>query len=287
MKRAITSLLSLTPVALMAQESSAGFVETYQQEIIMGLVVAAVLTALLATIIAYVALRAVLGFGQEETESKGSFWENFYTNFNRAQPEEQVMTSHEYDGIKELDNRLPPWWLYGFYFTILFGIVYLLHFHVLGTGKSSHEEYIAEMEQAEAEVQAYLAEQGSMVDETNVVVLTEDADLQAGEEMFLQNCSACHGQQGQGGIGPNFADNYWIHGGSVADVFTVIKYGVPEKGMISWESQFSPVQMQQLASYILTMPGTNPPNQKEPQGELYEPAESDSTSVSEDEPITL
>ncbi len=291
MKKGLLTLLTLLPGMLMAQEATEGFIDSFKQEIIMLLAVASVLLALLACVIAYVALRAVLGMDKEEvTERKPSFWENFYTRFNAAKPEEQVITDHVYDGIKELDNRLPPWWLYGFYFTIFFGVVYLIHFHVLGTGMSSSEEYVAEMQEAEADIEAYLATVGSLIDETNVEMLTDQAELLAGQEMFTQNCSACHGMEGQGGIGPNMVDDYWIHGGDVKDVFSIIKYGVPAKGMIAWENQFSPEQMQQLASFILTLRGTDPPNQKEPQGTLYEPAmdmEAASDSVETEEPLAI
>ncbi|MEX2379622.1 MAG: cytochrome c, partial [Vicingaceae bacterium] len=94
-----------------------------------------------------------------------------------------------------------------------------------------------------------------------------------GAAIYQGNCATCHGQLGEGGAGPNLTDDYWIHGGSIKDIFSTVKYGVPEKGMISWQTQFSPEQMQQVSSYIMTLVGTNPPNQKDAEGELYVPEE--------------
>ncbi len=203
-----------------------------------------------------------------------SLWDRLYKRWTKVVPvekEKDILFDHEYDGIRELDNSLPPWWVAMFYITIAFAVVYMTYYHFAGIGKSSAEQYEAQMEQAEAEVKAYLAKQANNVDETNVTMITEEAELAAGEAIFLTNCASCHGQLGEGGIGPNMTDAYWVHGGSINDVFKTIKYGVPEKGMISWKSQLRPAQMQQVASYILSLQGTNPPNAKEPEGELFQP----------------
>ena len=290
MKRIQALVLIMIPSLAFGQDQDyVGFVEEYKMEIVLLLVVLATIVALMAALISYFALRAIIKPESADTTAKQGFWERFYTNFNKTAPEAVVITDHEYDGIRELDNKLPPWWLYGFYFTIAFGVVYLIHFHVLGTGPSSAEEYVAEMERAEEQVAAFLATQDLLIDETNVELLTADADLIAGKDMYIQNCVACHGTQGEGGIGPNFADKYWIHGGDVKSLFSVIKYGVPTKGMISWQNQFNPLQMAQLSSYILSFQGTDPPNPKEPQGELYEPAAEDASEEPEggEEPVTL
>ena len=183
--------------------------------------------------------------------------------------EADIDLGHEYDGIRELDNNLPPWWKYGFYFTIAWAVVYLMVFHVFGDW-SADKEYKEEMAVAEAEVAEYLKTAGNQVDESNVTLLTDDAALAEGQAIYEANCAPCHGMQGEGGIGPTFADQYWLHGGDIASVFKIVKYGVPEKGMISWQDQLRPQQIQQVASYLKTFVGTNPPNQKEPQGDLYE-----------------
>lgn len=195
--------------------------------------------------------------------------------------EQDILFDHEYDGIRELDNKLPPWWVGMFYITIVIAVGYWYVYHMSDIGLSSAEKYELEMEEAEESVKAYLAKQADAVDEENVELLTDELALGQGEGIFKNLCATCHGQYGEGGIGPNFADNYWIHGGDIKDLFKIIKYGVPEKGMISWTSQLRPSDMQKVASYILTLPGTDPPNQKEPQGELYqaEKVTTDTTSM--------
>lgn len=210
----------------------------------------------------------------EPVEEQESWFSREYKRWTQAVPLEQeadVLLLHDFDGIRELDNKLPPWWVALFYVTIAFAGVYMVYYHFTDMGPSSHDEYMAEVKAGEAQAEAYLASQSNAIDESNVTYLEDEASLAAGKTIYLNNCAACHGQQGEGGVGPNMADDYYIHGGAVADLFKVIKYGVPEKGMISWKAQLRPKDMQQVASYMLTLRGTNPPNPKEAQGELYQP----------------
>lgn len=183
--------------------------------------------------------------------------------------EAEVMTDHEYDGIRELDNNLPPWWVYGFYFTIIFGVVYLFNYHISGTSPLPAQEYQEQLAEAELEKKSHLAEVGASVDETTVTAMTDATLLSAGKDIYSGNCAACHGQAGEGGVGPNLTDEYWIHGGGIQNVFKTIKYGVPAKGMIAWQTQLKPDAMQKVASYILTLQGTKPANGKEPQGTVW------------------
>lgn len=203
------------------------------------------------------------------------------TNSIPLEKESDVETDHDYDGIKELDNSLPPWWVYMFYLTIAFSIVYIIYFHYAGgpTQKMEYENAIAE---AQVQKTEKLKKNAANIDENSVVALTEAADLAKGKSSFVTKCAACHGQNGEGGVGPNMTDEYWIHGGGIKNVFKIIKYGVQEKGMISWQNQMNPTEMQQVASYILTLKGTNPANPKAPQGNIYteEAAQVDSTSAS-------
>lgn len=281
----LLSLLTfmLIPGLLQAQTNSGSLYEQYQLEIVLGLAIVVGIVALITLITVWIALKAVLKVTQPETEQKliaakpgeegVGFWRKLWNRMNDSVPvsqEADVMTSHEYDGIRELDNRLPPWWLYGFYASIIFGVIYLLNFHVFKTGDLQTAEYEQEMASAKAQVESYLATQENLVDESNVTFTAEAADLAAGKEIFMSQCAACHGNQGQGTVGPNLTDSYWIHGGSIQDIFRTVKYGVPQKGMISWQSQLSPKAMQQVSSYIYTLEGTNPPNPKAPQGEPYE-----------------
>ncbi|HKK37995.1 MAG TPA: cbb3-type cytochrome c oxidase N-terminal domain-containing protein, partial [Cryomorphaceae bacterium] len=183
--------------------------------------------------------------------------------------EHEVMMDHEYDGIRELDNNLPPWWVWMFYATIAFGFVYLVYYHVLPYGLTQEEEYLAEVQQAEEAHEAYLAAAKNLVDENNIVMLADVSDLQVGKSIFIEKCQQCHAADGGGGVGPNLTDPYWIHGGSIKDIFKTVKYGVPTKGMISWESQLRPIEMAQVSSYIKTLEGTTPAAPKDPQGELW------------------
>ncbi len=186
--------------------------------------------------------------------------------------EESILLDHDYDGIKELDNNLPPWWKYGFYLTIVTGVIYLLHFHVFKTGDLQGKEYDNAIAQAKIEVDEFMKTSANNVDENTVKVLTEASDITAGKDLFIANCVACHGKGGEGTVGPNLTDEYWIHGGSIKDLFKTLKYGWVEKGMKSWKDDLSPIQMAQVSSYIRTLKGTNPPNPKAPQGDLYSEA---------------
>jgi cytochrome c oxidase cbb3-type subunit 3 len=183
--------------------------------------------------------------------------------------EADIMLDHNYDGIRELDNNLPPWWKYGFYLTIVFAIVYLTHYHITKTGSLQIEEYNNELKQAEVAAAEYRKTSTNLVDEANVTLLTDAASLAEGKQIFETNCVACHGPEGGGVVGPNLTDDYWLHGGSIKDVFKTIKYGYPEKGMIAWKENLSPAQIAQVASYIKSLRGTKPANPKEMQGTLY------------------
>ncbi|MEM7659137.1 MAG: cbb3-type cytochrome c oxidase N-terminal domain-containing protein, partial [Bacteroidota bacterium] len=229
------------------------------------------------------------------TAAGPSPWKRFLKWATDAVPVEKesaIDMGHDYDGIRELDNNLPPWWKYGFYLSIVFGVVYLIHFHVsdslfkpiIGPGSSSAEEYAMAMEEAAVEKAAYLERAANDVNENNMVASLEADVLATGATIYQTNCQVCHGAKGEGGIGPNLTDAYWLHGGDVKDVFRTIKYGVPEKGMISWQSQLKPKEMAAVTSYLMTMVGTTPPNPKDPQGEKYVPeeapvAEADSVSI--------
>jgi cytochrome c oxidase cbb3-type subunit 3 len=204
----------------------------------------------------------------------------FFTKAVPLDKEADLLLDHDYDGIKELDNALPPWWKYGFYITIVVAVFYLLKFEVWHTGMNPTEEYNTEMTTAKIETEAYLASAKENVDENSVTEL-DVAGIAAGKAIFAKTCVPCHLAEGQGLVGPNLTDEYWIHGGGIKDIFKTIKYGYPDKGMQSWQSTYSSVQMQQLASYIRSLKGTNPPNPKAPQGDLYK-----EVAAAEDSTIT-
>ena len=201
-------------------------------------------------------------------ESKLNWWDNL-NRFKPIHEEADIDLGHDYDGIRELDNKLPPWWLYGFYCCILFACIYLWRSQVSHTAPSSKEEYEMSVAKADAEKAAYLEKSANNVDENTVKLLTDEANLAPARKTFQTVCAACHLPNGAGNVGPNLTDDYWLHGGSIKDVFKTIKYGWPDKGMKSWKDDFSPIQIAQLASYVKSLHGTNPPNGKAPQGTLY------------------
>lgn len=210
-----------------------------------------------------------------ETEQPlASWWQDIKGKMTDAVPvkeEETVMMNHDYDGIRELDNHLPPWWKYLFYVTILFSVIYVAGYHVFGWMPTQEEEYKQQMAMAEARMQ----QQGTAADtasgDVNIAFTDDDARLNNGQEIYETNCATCHQKDGGGQIGPNLTDQYWIHGGSFEDIYNTIKNGVPQKGMIPWENQLSTKEMVNVASYVETLRGTEPSNPKEPEGEKYVP----------------
>lgn len=283
------SLATLSTGAAQASDTSGSFFDQYILEITLGV---ALLVSVLVLVVLIVILTVLRTFVHEqelakvkeaqeqgvevEAPVKESFWSRIYKGLTDSVPvekEEEVLTDHSYDGIKELDNNLPPWWVYMFYITIVFAVVYFGYYHVFNLGPTSAEEYEMEMAAAQEQIEAYRQTVAMSIDETNVEFTQEAAALAEGKEIFIAKCAACHANDGGGGVGPNLTDKYWIHGGDIKDLFRTVKVGVPQKGMISWQTQLTPVQMQNVSSYILTLQGTTPQNPKEPQGELYEPEE--------------
>lgn len=179
---------------------------------------------------------------------------------------DKLLSGHEYDGIKELDNKLPRWWLWLFYISIAFAAVYFLRYHVIRTAPLQEAEYAGEVDAAQAKYKDAMP--ASTIDASTAQFLTDPTSLEAGKAIYDKSCAVCHLAKGQGLVGPNLTDEYWIHGCQIGDLFNIITIGVPEKGMISWKEQLTPLQIQEVASYILTLSGTNPPNPKEPQGDI-------------------
>lgn len=201
----------------------------------------------------------------EPAKPKVTTWQKLLS-LKPLEQEKEILIMHDYDEIQELDNPIPAWFNWIFYTSVVFGFCYLLNYHVFKIGNLQEEEYAIEMTKAAKEKEAYLAVAANLVDESTVKIDNATEVLAAGKAVFTQNCVACHNAKGEGGVGPNLTDEYWIHGAKINDLFKVIKYGVPEKGMISWEKQLSPKQISDVANYIKSLKGTNPPNAKEPQG---------------------
>jgi cytochrome c oxidase cbb3-type subunit 3 len=191
------------------------------------------------------------------------------TKSKAIEKEDEIILDHNYDGIRELDNVLPPWWVYLFYVTIIFAVVYLVRFQIVGD-YTQEKEYIEEVAIAKAEIEEYKKTAKNLVDVNTVELLTDASDLEAGKAIFETNCVACHMADGGGGIGPNLTDEYWILGGGIKNVFNTISEGGRDgKGMVAWKNSLKPVEMAQVASYVLQFQGTTPANPKDPEGEIW------------------
>ena len=223
---------------------------------------------------------------------------------------EDKLLDHDYDGIRELDNKLPGWWLMILYGSVVFAVLYMLWFHVLRIGDLSADEYQKEMNPAYVRVRAadeailgvfkvyhspYYNPHGDVTprlaslqtpaaafvlldresDSTTYAALTDQASLEAGKDFFIKVCSSCHGRLGEGGVGPNLTDDYWIHGAGISNIVKSIEYGYPAKGMVSWRGYLNKDEILQTASYITTLRGTHPPQAKAPEGELAPEYDSD------------
>ncbi len=202
-----------------------------------------------------------------------SFWDKFIKSITKAhdlEREDEVLLDHDYDGIRELDNVLPPWWLWGFYITIAISVLYYVLIHVFGW-YGQEDEYRAELAAHTAKVAKYKADNPELFQTENLVAFTDAASIAKGKELFAtKTCTACHLADGGGSIGPNMTDDYWILGGGFQNIFNVItKGGRPGKGMVAWESTITQEERQLLASYILTLRGTTPAAPKAPEGELW------------------
>jgi cytochrome c oxidase cbb3-type subunit 3 len=231
-------------------------------------------------------LRLIKPKKEKLVEDEASSITRILTGAVPIEEEHKIDLGHDYDGIRELDNPMPPWWLAGFFISIVFAVVYMFHYHVLGTGDLQHVEYEKSVEQADKEIQAYLDKMAMNVDETNATQMTESSDLTAGKELFINNCATCHQENGRGGVGPNLTDEYWIYGGDIKHLYKVIRKGAPN-GMPEHQSKFNPIQIQQVASYVLTLDYVSPEEEgKDPEGDLYnESGESQAPAEPEGEAV--
>ena len=204
---------------------------------------------------------------------------NFFIQPQQQEDEGELLLHHDYDGIKELDNNLPPWWVYLFYACIIFSVVYLVRFEIMGAD-NQETELKKEMAQAQIDIAEYKKTAPDLMDENSVTLLTDAANLAAGKAIYTTNCVACHRADAGGQIGPNLTDDQWILGGGIKNVFhTLVNGGRDGKGMISWKGTLKPKQMQEVASYILSLKGTNPKDPKAPEGEVWVDPSSATTDV--------
>lgn len=267
------NMLPAQPVLAQATQPSAA------EQTFLFYVVSAVLliVCLLVAVVALYVLQVLRLFLLKESikveaEATESLWVRINKRFISGdlvpvEQEQTLVIDHSYDGIQELNNSMPPWLRYTFYGTIVFAAVYLINFFSLGLVQTSEQEYVAELAAAEKSIAAHQKLAAASIDENTAKFIEDAIALGQAKTIFDQNCKACHGGAGEGGVGPNLTDEYWIYGGDVKNIFKTIKYGVPQKGMIAWQQKLKPDEIQSIASYILTLQGTNPPNAKEPQGE--------------------
>ncbi len=210
---------------------------------------------------------------------------NIWTKLLSLKPieeEKNMVIPHAYDGINELNNPVPSWFNVLFYGTMIFAAGYIYYYHIGEYGERQDAEYETEMAKAAADKQKFLAKSAGSFDENTVKI--DPTQIENGKVIFNGNCIACHGDKGQGLVGPNLTDEFWLHGGSINDVFKTIKYGVPDKGMVSWEKSMSAKNISEVANYIMSLQGTQPANAKAAQGEKYEPKSDADTVKNESSP---
>jgi cytochrome c oxidase cbb3-type subunit 3 len=225
------------------------------------------LTATIVILLSIVAVQLISILQKEANLATGehiSFWERAI-GFKPKSMEKKLLLDEDFDGIKELDNPIPAWFNWFFGVTIAFALLYLPIYHIWKIADLQEAEYEKEVKIAEIKKEEYLKKVANSIDEKNVALVSDAKQLQTGQDLYKANCASCHGQKGEGLVGPNLTDEYWLYGGKINDVFKTIKYGT-NKGMPGWQKQLNPLQIQQIASYIHTLKGSNPPNAKEAQG---------------------
>ncbi len=211
-----------------------------------------------------------------KNSEKISGWKKFLKSMTKAHDlgtEEDIMLDHDYDGIKELDNVLPPWWLYGFYITIIISVFYYTQVFFNSEKYNQYKEYATEVAEAKAAIAQYKLDNPELFDTANIVAFTDEENVAIGKELFTsKTCTICHLDDLGGSIGPNLTDKEWILGGGIKNIFDVIaKGGRPGKGMIAWEGTLTREEMIQLSSYIIAMQGTLPANPKAAEGDIIWP----------------
>ena len=282
--KALFMTLSFPVISLQVQPSASVWEDpTVLLYTVTGFIFIVLLLVLLVSFYLLQVIRQMAKMQEQETaKRKGvewkeepSLWSKLMVWSNRSVPiekEETVMLDHNYDGIRELDNFLPPWWKWLFYATIIWGGGYLFAYHVAGSLPLQDDEYQAEVKKADDELRALKkAEPGEVIDENNIVAITDAVALADGKSTYTSICASCHRVDGGGDIGPNLTDAYWKHGGDISSVFKVVKNGVSGTNMVAWGSSMSPEKIRNVSSYVLTLAGTNPVNAKKPEGDLYEP----------------
>lgn len=261
-------LLGMASVAMAQTTGTKNLELPFYQVLIAIIIVLLVLTLLL---VIYTLQKVAQLLKKEVTGSKATevvaqtTWEKLLS-LKPLSAEKDIELDHDYDGIKELNNPIPPWFNVLFLGSIVVAFAYFMYFHVFDAGTLQAQEYTNELVAAEKQKADFVKKAGNLIDENSVTLLTDVAKIKEGEQLFATKCAVCHGEKGGGNVGPNLTDEYWLHGATVQEVFKSIKYGWPSKGMVAWQNSMNGGQMQQLTSFILSIQGTNPAGAKEPQG---------------------
>jgi cytochrome c oxidase cbb3-type subunit 3 len=255
---ALGALLALGSSELCAQTQPANH----------GTETALIVTGMLTAIVVLLTFFIVIVLGGD-INPLTRFFRRAYGAVSPKSASEAIPLDEDHDGITELDNRVPPWFNYLFGGTIVFAALYMLDYHVWGSSPLPRAEYAQELAAADISRRVRIASEGA-INEDALEPLKDEASINAGHEQFTKNCVTCHGANGGGIVGPNLTDQYWINGGGIKNIYTAIKNGVPQRGMISWKLVFTPKEIQQIASFVLTLQGTNPANGKKPEGSLYQ-----------------
>jgi cytochrome c oxidase cbb3-type subunit III len=184
---------------------------------------------------------------------------------NNDSRNETPVLEHDADGIRELDNLLPRWWVWLFWLCNVFSVLYMLYFHVFNIGDSQAAAYSKDARAGEELKSAALAKFESNL--SSLEPSKEPTVLAQGQQAFTTYCAPCHRGDGGGLVGPNLCDDYWVHGSTYVDSLKTIINGVPEKGMLTWRGVLKPHEIQAVASYIFSLRGSNPENPKPPENQ--------------------
>ncbi|SEI87869.1 cytochrome c oxidase cbb3-type subunit 3 [Myroides marinus] len=195
------------------------------------------------------------------------------TKSKPIEAEDQLMLDHDYDGIKELDNALPPWWVWLFYICIFFAVGYMVRFQVFND-YTQLDELDKENQIAALHIEEYKKNNADLIDAESAVFQSDEKTLSEGKEIFTTNCAACHRADGGGGIGPNLTDDNWILGGGMKNIFnTITEGGRPGKGMVAWKGTLTSFEIQAVASYVMSLHGSTPAEAKAAEGDLWQETE--------------
>jgi cytochrome c oxidase cbb3-type subunit 3 len=269
MSKRLLVLLSIMFIPFISfAETKAGDFPFSSEELLLILVLSVLVFVLLVLGYAVYMFNVFLTYTKPEIKQRPGILSDVAKFLSDAVPVEEentILTDHDYDGIRELDNNLPLWWKYMFYLTIIFSVAYIYYYHYSGSGMLQEQEYTAQMDQAEKDKEAYAKANPNSINENTVKILSTPKVIEQGKKIFIDNCAVCHSADGGGKVGPNLTDTYWIHGKEIKNVFLTITNGVPGK-MQAWKNQLSSSDVQNVANYVLSLQGTTPASPKAPEG---------------------